>query len=132
LYITKGFAYKFPRPKIGICATWKDKHEKLRDISKIMVPLQEFFPEFDFVQIGSGISQFDGTSVEEVKNFYKMLGLMKKCDFIIGCEGGLLNFASSLKVRTICATDFTVALFGENGRMYQYKDILFFFNFKRI
>ena len=46
--------------------------------------------------------------------------MMMNCDAILGCEGGLLNLASSLGVDTICATDFTKAL---NERMYHVDDI---------
>lgn len=110
------------RIKIGVASTWKDKNENYRDVDNIINRLQEKFPQIMFLKLGNNISQFEGATPENIKNFYIMLSKMTMCEYVIGAEGGMLNFASSLGTKTICATDFTNALFGENGRLYQYKD----------
>lgn len=108
--------------RIGVSSTWKDKNENYRDVDDIINRLQEKFPQVMFIKLGNNISQFEGSSPDNIRNFNIMLSKMTICDYVIGAEGGMLNFASALGTRTICATDFTNALFGEKGRLYQHKD----------
>ena len=107
---------------IGVSSTWKDYNENYRDVDYIISELSNQFHNLKFVKLGDNISQFEGSTPENVASFYEMLATMKECEYVIGAEGGMLNFASSLGTKTICATDFTEALFGKNGKMYQYKD----------
>ena len=108
--------------RIGVSSTWKDKNEQYRDVDDIINRLQSKLPNAMFIKLGENVSQFEGSTPENIRKFNIMLSKMTICDYVIGAEGGMLNFASSLGVKTICATDFTNALFGEHGRLYQYKD----------
>lgn len=118
------FISSLPKDKtiIGVSSTWKDYNENYRDVDYIIDELSSKHPDLVFIKLGNNVSQFEGASQDNVLKFYSMLADMKSCEYVIGCEGGMLNFASSLGVKTICATDFTNALFGMNGKMYQYAD----------
>lgn len=114
------YGYQF-----GICATWKKYDDSLRDFLKLKQMFEtkcdEHFGnkfEINFVIIGNGCSQYEGAN--DVEGYLQMGKTMMQCDAILGCEGGLLNLASSLGVDTICATDFTKAL---NERIYHVENV---------
>lgn len=110
----------FEKPLIGICSTWKDKNENFRNGIEILQKLQQLLPKYDFKLLGNNINQFEGAN--QVDGYIEMAKIMYNCEYIIGAEGGMTNLASGLKTKTICATDFSNALFGKYGRMYQYED----------
>lgn len=112
--------YSRVRKVIGVCQTWKQADESQRDVEELEEELGGY--AFSIIKIGSTISQHEGAN--QVDKYLEMAQLMQVCDFVVGAEGGLLNLAAGLGVPTICATDFSYALFGPNGKLYQYDDYL--------
>ena len=117
--------YNFNEYLFGICATWKRGDDSLRNQNKLKQMFElKCYEKFGindnvkFIIIGNGCSQYEGAN--DVDGYLRMGQIMMNCDAVLGCEGGLLNLASSLGVDTICATDFTKAL---NERMYHVDDI---------
>lgn len=110
------------KPLIGICTDWKSSASKMHnDYPYYHILLDRLKSEYDLVSIGANrLSQYDGAS--QIERFLYMASLCKRCDFVIGSEGGLTNLASGVGTNVIYTTDFTEWLIGPNGVQFQLTD----------
>lgn len=107
------------KKNIGLCATWKMKHEVLFDVGPLAAKLSKYYNVFP---IGRAISQYEGAN--DVNGYIQSAALCSFMDYVVGAEGGLTNLAAGMGTNVIYTTDFTYFLFGPEGRLYKYDNPL--------
>lgn len=94
----------------GIGAPHRNITAIIEDLSQdcLMVPLG-----FD-----RNVSQYDKEAFNP-ESYNLTASLIKKCDWVIGSEGGITNLAAAVGTKTIITTDFIMQNYGPNGRVSQ-------------
>lgn len=89
-------------------------------IDKIVATLAD---KYTVLAIGlpPGIHQYHPQALS-TENYSKTASLIKKCDYILGPEGGLTNLAAGVGTKVIMPTDFIAQLYGPNGFFKQYQN----------
>lgn len=113
-------------PIVGYDVAWKKKayntrEEQIlrgvggehRDIDWMM---NEMRKEFIMLPIGlEGSIMQRSPEAQNPSNYSMTASLVKHCDWMIGCEGGLTNLAAGLHTRTVITSDFIYQLYGPHG-----------------
>ena len=96
-------------------------HTHTRDIEYILNSLND---ESILIPLGYDhtITQFHG-SLDATASYTNQASIIKKCDIVIGQEGGMTNLAAGVGTKCIITTDFMHALYGYNGIMRKMEEI---------
>lgn len=111
----RSFLFTEEQYKKGIDIPNKGYGGANRDISKILLALQE---EFTILSLGVvGSSQLQTVQIDDnhSKSILFEASIMKYCDAFVGAEGGLCNLAAGVGTKTIITGDFVHQLYGWNG-----------------
>ena len=121
-WLDRAFAYTHEEYKIGNNVPDLGYGGRKRDIDRILVTLSN---DMVMVPLGMppGVKQTDPGTGNPLE-FETMCGLMEQCDWVVGCEGGILNFAAGVGTRTITDMSACWMFYGPNGLFSKNKDPL--------